>query len=368
MRHDDTTARAADGPPADRPHDKPSDKPRKRSGGKRRGFFRRHPVLLSALVLLGVLVTGTLVFAFYLNAQLGQIDRLELGDIPDDRRPAQVEGDAVNILLAGVDEGDGRSIAEIQEGGWDPGVLRTDTIMVLHLTADRQRAYVISIPRDSYVRLHGDDGRSQEMNKINAAFSLYGPTAYLSTVENLTNLRMDHLAVVDLAGFEDITNALGGVTLTIPGEGTQQLDGEESLKYVRTRYGLAGGDFDRIDRQQNFLRAMLGETLSAGTLTNPFTLTPTIKSVVGNLTVDEEFDTAEIRGLALSLRGLRTGDVTFLTAPFGSFGSTDVGSIVRLDQAQSEELWQATANDRIGDYIEEYAAESEQLPKPGDVN
>ncbi|MDQ3663927.1 MAG: LCP family protein [Actinomycetota bacterium] len=365
MRHDDTSTRTADRQPDERPRNRP----RRSASDKRPGFVRRHPVLLSALVLVGVLVAGVLVFALYLNTQLGKIDRFELGKIPDDRRPTQVEGDAVNILLAGLDEGDGRSIAEIQDGGWDSGVVRSDAIMVLHLTADRQRAYVISIPRDSYVRLYGEDGRPQEMNRINAAFSLYGPTAFRSTVENVTELRMNHVAIADFAGFEDITNALGGVAVTTPGEGTQQLDGEESLRYVRTRSGLPSEDFDRIARQQNFLRAMLGKTLSTGTLTNPFTLTSTLKAVVGNLTVDQEFDTGKIRSLALSLRGLRVSDVTFVTAPFGSYGTTDAGaSIVRLDEKQSDELWEATANDRMAEYLEEYGVESEQLPQPGDVN
>ncbi len=375
MSHDDTSTRSAGHRGAGRddqdellPYEREDEREDKRTR-HRRGFLRRHPVLLSFLVLLGALVTGGLMFAFYLNAQLGNIERLDLGALPDQRRPATVNGESVNILLAGVDKGDGRSIAEIQASGWDPGVLRTDTIMVLHVTTDRQRAYVISIPRDSYVRLYGADGRPEEMNKINAAFSLYGPAACVATVEQLTQLRMDHLAVVDWDGFEDITNALGGVAVTIPGKGTEQLDGEESLKYVRTRYGLPGGDFDRIDRQQNFLRAMTAKLLSKGTLTNPFTLTSTLKAVVGNLTVDEEFDNGEIRGLALSLRGLQTSDITFLTAPFGSFGTTEAGaSIVRLDERQSEVLWKAAAQDQMAGYLERYGSQSEVLPNPGDVN
>ncbi len=346
-------------------HDQQPDRPSTR----RRGLLRRHPVLASLLGLVSLLVVAVSAFAIYLNAQLGNIDTFDTGALPADSRPARVQGDSVNILLAGVDKGDGRSIAEIAEGGWDAGVLRTDTIMVLHVTADRQRAYLISIPRDSYVRLYDEVGEPADMNKINAAFSLYGPTAYLATVENLTELRMDHLAVVDWDGFEDITNALGGVQLSVPGEGVKQLDGEESLQYVRTRYGLPGGDFDRIDRQQNFLRAMLGTILSRGTLTNPFTLTSTLRAVVGNLTVDESFDTGKIRSLALSLRGVRTSDMTFLTAPFGSFDTTDAGaSIVRLDEQQAGELWTATAEDRIDDYLETYGSESEQLPGPSDVN
>ena len=339
---------------------------------KGRGVLRRHPVLVALVMLLVLVVGGGVGASMYLTTTLDGIDRFELFTLPENRRPQPTggsSGDAVNILLAGVDKGDGRSIAEIQDGGWDAGVLRTDTIMVLHVTADRERAYLISVPRDSYVRLYDATGRPQGMDKINAAFSLFGPTAYLSTVENLTGLRMDHLAVVDWAGFEDITNALGGVEVSVAGGGARQLDGDEALAYVRTRYGLPGGDFDRIDRQQNFLRSMLGTVLSGDTLANPFTLNSTLRAVVGNLTVDDAFDTDEMRELALSLRSLRTGDITFLTAPFGDFGTTAAGaSIVRLDQAQADMLWRATADDEIAGYLDEYGAESEQLPQPGQVN
>lgn len=336
---------------------------------RRRGFVRRHPVLLAAFLLLTAVVAGGFAFAIYINTLVGDIDRFDTETLPDARRPAKIDSEAVNILLAGVDKGDGRSIAEIQDGGWDAGVLRSDTIMVLHLTADRERAYLISIPRDSYVRLYDAIGRPQQMDKINAAFSLFGPAAYLSTVENLTDLRMDHLAVVDWDGFEGITDALGAVRVSVAGEGTQLLNGAESLGYVRTRYGLPGGDFDRIDRQQNFLRAIMSEMLSRGTLANPITLTSTLKAVVRNLTVDDEFDTGEVRSLALSLRGLRTSDVTFLTAPFGSFDTTDAGaSIVRLDERQADALWQATADDKLESYLDKYGTESEELPQPGDVN
>ncbi len=348
---------------------------------RRRGFLRRHPVLVAFTVLLALVVASGAGLALYLNGKLGDIDRFSLGKLPDGRRPPAVEGDALNILLAGVDNRDDRSIEEVQAGGWDAGVMRSDTIMLLHVTADRDQAYLVSIPRDSYVRMYDETGLPQEMNKINAAFSLFGPTAYVSTVENLTGMRMDHLAIVDWNGFEDITNALGGVEVQIAETfydtkqrrtwtaGTHLLQGEEALRYVRTRYSLPGGDFGRIDRQQNVIRSMMRKMLSRGTLTNPFTLTKTLQAVVSNLTVDDEFDTGEIRNLALSLRGLRASDVTFLTAPFGSFGTTSAGaSIVRLDQQQADELWDAAAQDDIGAYLAKYGENAGQLPAPGNVN
>ena len=346
-----------------------------------RGLFRRHPVLTSLVALVLVAAAVVLGFVLYLNSLLGDIDKVAIGELPDNRRPAAVDSEAVNILLAGVDKGDGRSITEIQTDGWEPGVLRSDTIMIVHVTADREHAYLISVPRDSYVRLYDENGQPQGVDKINAAFSLYGPTAYIATIENLTGLRMEHLAVVDWAGFEDITNALGGVEVYIPEtfyddkqkrewkQGNQVLDGEDALAYVRTRYDLPGGDFGRIDRQQNFIRSLMKRLLSGGTLTNPFTFTPTLRAVVANLTVDDGFDTGEIRSLALSLRSLRSNDVTFLTAPFGRFDTTSAGaSIVRLDPRQSNELWQAVEDETIEQYLEKYGKDAGALPGPKAVS
>jgi len=348
---------------------------------RKRVLFRRHPVLMSVATLVLLAAGVVLGFVLYLNSLLGDIDKVTIGELPDNQRPAAVDSEAVNILLAGVDKGDGRTITEIQEGGWDPGVLRSDTIMIVHVTADREHAYLISVPRDSYARLYDDAGQPQGVDKINAAFSLYGPTAYIATIENLTGLRMEHLAVVDWAGFEDITNALGGVEVYIPEtfydnkqkrewkQGNQVLDGEDALAYVRTRYDLPGGDFGRIDRQQNFIRSLMSKLLSGGTLTNPFTFTPTLRAVVANLTVDDGFDTGEIRSLALSLRNLRSNDVTFLTAPFGRFDTTSAGaSIVRLDPRQSNELWQAVEEETIEQYLDKYGKDAGSLPGPRGVS
>ncbi|MDQ3416408.1 MAG: LCP family protein [Actinomycetota bacterium] len=250
--------------------------------------------------------------------------------------------------------------------------------MVLHLTADRKQAYVVSIPRDSYIRLYDETGQPRRMDKANAAFSLSGPTAYLATVENLTGLRMQHLAVVDWAGFEDIANALGGVEVYVPPStvldksgaikpGRQVLNGEQALRYVRTRYTLRSGDFGRIDRQQNFIRSLMRKLLDRGTLTNPFTLAPTLDAVARSLTVDESLDTGTMRNLALPSRGIRPADVTFVTAPFDRFDRTGSGAS-RLDPAQSRQLWRAVGDDDIESYLSRHGEGTGQLPAPRDVS
>src|SRR5690606_7878851 len=115
--------------------------------------------------------------------------------------------------------------------------------------------------------------------------------------------------------------------------GDQVLEGEMALKYVRTRYGLQNGDFDRIKRQQNFLRALMKKMLDSGVTSNPVRLSKTVGALSRNITVDDSFSTDAIRGLALALRGVQTEDVRFLTMPTAGYGTDPKwGSVVLKDE------------------------------------
>lgn len=344
------------------------------------GYIRRHWVLCCVIAIAAVGVAAGGSWLLYLNNMLGNVDKVGL-TVDEENRPPPTHGEELNILLAGADNGPGPSISDdVAAGQWDPGSHRSDTIMILHIPADRDDAYLVSIPRDSYVKIYDEHGDYAYKDKINAAFSLYGPSGYLSTVEHLTGLRMDHLAIIDWKGFKDLSSALGGVEVFIPETfydssqkitwqaGTHKLEGEEALQYVRTRHGLTNGDFDRIARQQNFLRSMMGELLSQGTVTNPLKLTSALRAITDNLTVDDEWSGGGIRDLALQLRNMRTDDVTFLTAPMAGYGTTDAGaSVVELDDTQCKALWDAIADDDIDAYLEEYSGEAGKLAKPEQV-
>jgi LCP family protein required for cell wall assembly len=337
---------------------------------RKRGFFRRHKALTILCSLLLVLLLAVGGWAAYLNHLLGDIDRIDaFGSIDEDSRPDPAEGEALNILLGGADNGDagGPSISELMaDGEWSAGSFRSDTIMVLHIPEDRSRAYVVSIPRDSYVRIYDETGTPEGKHKINYAFSVYGPSGYVSTIEHLTDLRMDHLAIIDWAGFKDVVDALGGVELYVPEtvydssqnytyeQGWSEYNGELALKYVRSRYGLDEGDFDRSRRQQNFLRAMLDKLASTGTLTNPAKFTSSLRAVTSNLTVDEDWSAGDLRGLAWAMRGIRKDDVTFLSAPLRAnpFGDVDgEGSVVYLDKREMAELFTAMRDDDMDSYV-----------------
>lgn len=355
-------------------------------GGQR----RRRIVTAVVAAIAVVLVTSAGAWAWYVDRQIGQVERIDLGLGSPERRtgdPARTdagsgtdtaegtdeedgadeltaagedaEGEPVTVLIAGVDAGSGPSIAEsMRDGEWEPGSYRSDTIMVAHVSADRQKAYLISIPRDAWVRVPGH-GR----NKINAAFAIGGPRLYLDTVEQLSGLEMDHVAILDWNGFRDLTTAIGGVEVYIPEavddvsqgvrweKGRHVLEGDRALKYVRQRHGLPSGDLDRINRQQNFVRAAMRKMLSTGTVSNPVKVTNVLEAVTQNLTVDDTFTDERIRELALSLRGLDGEDVRFLTVPTRGLGKVGGQSVVRLDLTRTREMFLAMERRELGVFL-----------------
>jgi LCP family protein required for cell wall assembly len=282
---------------------------------KRRGVR----LLLVVLAVLGVLLLCAAGGIWALtNHYAGEVRRLPSAfpAIPDSERPAKPAGNGLTFLLVGVDS---RAEApstgeEASEPLWKPGAQRSDSLMIVRLTADRRQAYVVSVPRDSWVPIAGHGSA-----KINAAFSYGGPALLVDTVEKLTKIRIDHVAIIDWDGFRSLTNALGGVTVTIPRDsydsarrrqwraGRYTLRGDDALDYVRQRHGLPNGDLDRAARQQNFLRAVMDKTLQQGTLSNPVRLTKLLGAVTHTVSVDDTLSNGDLRGLAPPQAG--PGDV-----------------------------------------------------------
>lgn len=315
-------------------------------------------------IVVAIAVVAALGTGLWLQDKLGgQVDHLPSA-MPAGDRPAESPGDSMNILLMGSDKRVDGSVAG----------QRSDTMMVVHVPSNREGIGVIGIPRDSWVQVPGHGPA-----KINAAFAWGGPALAVETVENLTDVRIDHVAVIDWEGFKALTDALGGVEITVPNTvtdgysgrtwraGTQRMDGATALDYVRQRAGLAGGDFDRIKRQQNFMRSLMGKMLSSGVTTSPTRLTRTVTALTENLTVDEGWSGTAMAKLAVSLRGVRTDDVTFMTAPVqGTDTDPTYGSIVVLQQDKMSELFTALSRDRMAQYLEKYP--DDVLPDPEDVN
>lgn len=287
---------------------------------------------------------------------------------------AKYTSGAQNILLVGIDtrtDAKGnplpRSVLDaLHAGSAADGGDATDTMIVIHIPADGGRAVGFSIPRDSYVDLAGGYGQ----HKINSAYTyaevaaakqlraqgVTGPQLALQsaqagaknaiqTIEQFTGLQINHFASVNLVGFYDISQAIGGVRVCLRNAvhdkysganfraGEQTISGAQALAFVRQRHGLPNGDLDRVRRQQSFMAAMAHTILSAGVLGNPTKLHSLIGAVQKSITLDQGWD---VLGFAQQLQGLSAGSIQFQTIPIVSitYPTPSDGDAVEVDPEQ----------------------------------
>ncbi|MFJ3867722.1 LCP family protein [Streptomyces nigra] len=310
------------------------------TAGSRRGASARRTWVRRGAVGAGVLLlaaagTGWLVYAkLDGNITPDEAAAAELARYEKERPSAAVRG-AQNILVIGSDSraGDGN-----RRYGRDSGTERSDTTILLHLSADHRSATAMSIPRDLMVDVPGcrrtEGGRSQPMFAMfNYAFQVGGSACTIRTVERMTNIRVDHHMVVDFHGFKEMVDAVDGVEicltkpirdkaakLRLPA-GKVTLDGEQALGYVRARKSLGdGSDTDRMERQQRFLAALVHKVRSNDVLLNPVRLYPVLDAATSSLTTDPAL--ASLRGLydlVRSVRDIPTERVQFLTVPRESY-------------------------------------------------
>ena len=319
-------------------------------------------VLVLVLGLVAIGAGGLLWVQHNLNSALERIDD-PFAALPS--RPTQPTPSAdgteepteppVTTLVLGSDS----RISAGDPNQWAYGAQRTDAIMIVQVSGDRKDVFVMSIPRDSWVNVPG-----YGMAKINAAFSYGGPTLMIQTVEELTGIYIDHFAVTDFESFATITDALGGVSMYLPNglngdgvsvaPGQQTLTGDQALVYVRQRYNLSGGDFSRVQRQQNWMRSIMAAVIDQGILKDLGELTDfVLQTVAKSVAVDEGLTVPQMVELGYSVRDLRGEDVTFMTAPYAGTGWSPDGrqSIVLLDEAKSQALFQAFATDTVRQYL-----------------
>jgi LCP family protein required for cell wall assembly len=282
-------------------------------------------------------------------------------------RPPKVVDGSLNILLLGSDSRDPSRASEGVTGE------RTDTIVIMHIPASHDRAYLVSIPRDTWVHIPKSAGcqNCDTMDKINAAYNgdkyaTGGMRLMVQTVEEFTGVRMDHVAVIDFGGFVKVTDAVGGVDMTVDqaidsihppyrhfNAGPQHFNGEEALDYVRQRYQFADGDFTRIKHQQMFLKALMDKAVSVGTVTNIGSLKDFVSAVADTMTVDQDFSLFD---LAWQFHSLRSEDMTFLVSPNSGTGTIDGQSVVVSDKRSALSFYNAMANDTLGDWVVQHGS------------
>jgi LCP family protein required for cell wall assembly len=286
----------------------------------------------------------------YTNKLDSQINRTDPFAQITAGRPGKTVAGAMNILMLGSDSRNPDS------GQNNSDKSRSDTIILMHIQADHKHAYLISIPRDLYVPIPDHDH-----DKINAAFAYGGLPLVIRTVEGFTDVHIDHLALIDFAGFQQVTDALGGVDLYIEQtitsihkpfrkftKGMNHLNGAEALDYVRQRYQFPDGDISRARHQQQFLKAVMDKAASSGTLGNPAKLNAFLQAVTKAMTVDKDFSLTD---MALEFHNLRGSDLTFLTSPFSGFDTINGQSVVLSDRAKAVPLYQAVVKDTVAQYL-----------------
>jgi LCP family protein required for cell wall assembly len=308
------------------------------------------------LLIVGALIAGAL-YVVSIDRAVHDNLRHSSGQLPaetptakgEKARPPKSPGTAVNYVLMGSDS---RDVGNAGHG-------RSDVLMVMHLAADRESAYMISFPRDMYVPIPGHG-----KNKINAAFAFGGPSLTVRTLEGLMNTRMDHVALIDFDGFINLTEELGGVTVynKYPSDsggykfpvGDVNLRGEQALAYVRERKQLPRGDLDRAERQRAVLKAIFAKGLTKETVSNPAKFVSFVRGVSGQVIVDDQLTESELRKTALSLR-LGPDDLRVLQAPISGFGTSPTKqSIDIVDQRRLAQLAKALRNDQMDKYVEKY--------------
>jgi LCP family protein required for cell wall assembly len=318
-----------------------------------------------AASLTAVVVTLSVIFAglFVYRHLEGNITALDTEDALGTDRPDKVvdQGeplDPLNILLLGSDTREGLDNAKI--GGDTPGL--SDTTILLHLSADRQRAYGVSLPRDAMVERPDcvtEDGGTDPggLSMFNAAYAVGGPACTQRTVEQLTGIHIDHFVVVDFSGFKHMVDALGGVEVCVPEEvnddignihlpaGTFEADGDQALDYVRVRHGISNnGDIGRMKRQQAFLASMSNKAISAGTLANPVKLYNFLDAATESLTTDPDLaNLKNLAELANQLRNIGLDKIQFMTVPW-EWWEEDRNRVVWAPEA--EQLWRRLESDR----------------------
>ncbi|MFC4465174.1 LCP family protein [Streptomyces xiangluensis] len=331
---------------------------------------RRSRLLKATGIALGCVLTLSLAGAAWAYWHLNRnIDSVDINSALGDDRPARamvtpdgsaspLPSGALNILVLGSDSRSGERNATLGGGGEDSGA-RSDTAMVVHIDEGRTGATIVSIPRDTLVtrpacpRESGGSTSVAYNAMFNSAYSVGGPVCAVKTVESITNVRMDHYIEIDFAGFADLVDALGGVTVTTDEDisdedshleleaGTHHLDGEEALALARTRHGIGdGSDLGRIGLQQTLVKALLDQVSATDLLTNPAKLYNVADTLTDSLTTDTGLDSlTELMSLGRSLQGLSSTDTSTVTMPVLP-APFDRNRVV-ADEPEAGELWES---------------------------
>jgi len=323
----------------------------------------RHRLTVLRVIVVAELVVALLTGAGVVFAYQHVDQEIDAGPPIEHIKPrehAPLPSGELNILLMGTDS---RSCAgcDIDNQAGEGG---SDTTILLHIADGRKSAYGISIPRDTLVdrpSCKTTDGRTEPAASDviwNAAYTIGGAACTARQVEDVTGITVDSYITVNFGGFKDMVDAINGVEVCIPepvddpvahihfDAGTQKLNGDQALQYVRERHSTANSDLGRMKRQQAFIASMIGKVMDAGTLTRPDRLYRFASSLAGSLQASPDLASAgKLVKLAMSVRHADLAHIKFVTAPTTDFpiGDPNWGRLQFTPAAQT--LWAKVKND-----------------------
>lgn len=326
---------------------------------RKRGWALRVATTLSVVVLAAAGIGHAVVTS--LDDKIARVDPFK------DMKNRPEAGHGMNVLLVGTDGRD--RISEEERRAYRLGGAPchcTDTMMIVHISADRERASVVSLPRDSYAEVPAHTDRATGKNrpahpiKLNAAYAEGGPPLTVRTVEHMTKVKIDHYVEVDFTSFMRTVDVLGGVRICTAqplkdsytgldlAAGSHDLDGGQALQYVRSRHADGSSDLGRMKRQQRFMAALMAQATSSGVLLNPIRFRDVTRAVLGSVRADKEFGTGELIDLGRAMRNLTPASSEFTTVPIGRMGQVveGLGSTLQWDAAKSRRLFKALRDDR----------------------
>jgi LCP family protein required for cell wall assembly len=253
-----------------------------------------------------------------------------------------------NWLIVGSDTRKGLTRTEIDQlhVGFI-GASASDSLMLLHMGGGRP--VLVSIPRDSYVPIPGHGS-----NKINAALAFGGPTLLVKTVEAVTGLRINHYMGIGFGGLVSVVNQVGGVRICLHTglhdsysgtnlkAGCQNLNGTQSLAFVRDRHSFNTSDLQRIEDQRAFLKALLSKATSPGVYLNPFTALPFASAAADSISVDKGSSLYDLFQAAMALRNPESTTVPISNADY----VTNAGDSVLWNRTQALALFNALKKDK----------------------
>jgi len=341
----------------------------KRERKDHRALMLAKSSLALAAVLVFLAAGGAWGMKEWYNSKFEQVAALDEESKDIKHKAAQIGTENFLILgsdtRAGAPKGAGIGTEKTIKGA------RSDTLMIAHLPKDRERAILVSFPRDLEItrpachRWNYKTGEySQEVIpetprvKLNTAYAEGGPKCVIKWVQKQTGMGMNHFVGIDFGGFKGMVDAVGGVEVTVdtPIEdsilgtvvekpGRTKLTGDRALSFVRARHvaGDPTSDYGRIKRQQQFIAALLGKAMSREVLFSPDKLTGFVNAFAAS-TFGDNIDVDQLLTLAQSMKGMNSKTVKFLTVPTTGYAN-ELGNEVLLEE-QAAELFAALIHNK----------------------